>query len=94
MSPPSLGAQRDLCKHDGEKEQLEAEPHVNGKTIPNVWGGVPVVLISFSLLQLLYSFSTVSIAAASSFSCEMLLIMVSVSKYSVCSPSVVFPEMC
>lgn len=39
-------------------------------------------------------FSAVSTVAASSRSCEMLLIMVSVSKYSVYSPSVVFPKMC
>lgn len=65
---------------------------MNGKEIPNVCGVFTVVLISF--LQLLYRFSTVSIAAASSFSCEMLLIMVSVSKHSVCSLSVVFPKMC
>lgn len=69
-------------------------PRVNGKTIPNVCGVFAVVLISFLLLQHLYSFSTVSIAAASSFSCEMRLIMVSVSKYSVCSLSVVFPKIC
>lgn len=55
------------AKHDAEKGLLEAELRVNGKTIPNVCGVFAVVLFSFLLLQLLYSFSTVSITAASSF---------------------------
>jgi len=49
-----------------------------------------VTAISFHSLR----FSTVSTVAASTRSCEMLLIMVGVSKYSVYSPSVVFPKMC
>lgn len=94
VSVLSTGTWKDLCKAMVGEEGCLLWPEkwlqMSGEAVH------PGFSLAFVTVTLVHSLciSTVSTVAASTFSCEILLIVVSISKYGVYSPSVAFPTMC